>query len=302
VLVAALSLRALHRLDDELAAPARQVALLRELPAFALLPPLQLERLALRLRRLDLTGGDVVARQGEPGTTWLLIEDGHLAVEVDGRPVRDLGPGEGFGETALRRDGLRTATVTASEPSVLWSLDGDVFLAALRADDGRALAALDAIAQENLRRAAPHPYRRGPCVIVRCQGTAADLGVVRSCLPPHSSLTDRREARCTGSPRTTPRCLHDRHGGSANLTSPKPGQADNAYDMRGTAPTRLRERRSPPSRSRRRRRGRASPLTRPQQVVACVSELCRLRVGQPEIDVGKHLPARQRVRQRGLVG
>jgi hypothetical protein len=38
---------------------------------------------------------------------------------------------------------------------VLWSLDGDVFLAALRADGGRALAALDAVADENLRRAAP---------------------------------------------------------------------------------------------------------------------------------------------------
>jgi len=156
-LVAVLALRALGRLDTELAAPARQVALLRALPAFALLPPLQLERLALRLRRLELEAGEVAARQGERGTTWFVLDSGRFGVEVDGRPVRDLGPGEGFGEIALLREGVRTATVTAAEPSVLWALDGDVFLAALRADGGRALAALDAVAAGNLRRAAPVP-------------------------------------------------------------------------------------------------------------------------------------------------
>ena len=78
-------------------------------------------------------------------------------VQVDGRPVRELGPGKGFGEVALLRRGVRTATVTAHEPSVVWSLDGEVFLAAMRADGGRALTALDAVAQDNLRRAAPAP-------------------------------------------------------------------------------------------------------------------------------------------------
>ena len=48
--------------------------------------------------------------------------------------------------------------MTALEPSVLWALDGDGFLAAMRADGGRALAAVDAVdavAQDDLRRAAP---------------------------------------------------------------------------------------------------------------------------------------------------
>jgi predicted MFS family arabinose efflux permease len=152
---ALMALPPLHRLDAELGAPVRQVALLRALPVFALLPALQLERLALQLRRLELTTGNAAARQGEPGTTWFLLEAGRLEVRVDGRPVRELGPGEGFGEIALLRTGVRTATVTAQEPSVLWALEGDVFLAALRTDGGRALAALDAVAQENLRRSAP---------------------------------------------------------------------------------------------------------------------------------------------------
>lgn len=154
-LMAVLCLPGLRRLDRELTAPVRQVELLRGLTSFALLPPLQLERLALRLQRVVLADGEAAARQGELGTTWFLVESGRLTVEVDGRPVRDLGPGEGFGEVALLREGVRTATVIARQPSVLWSLDGDVFLAALRADGGRAMAALDAVAEENLRRAAP---------------------------------------------------------------------------------------------------------------------------------------------------
>ena len=155
--VAALAVRALHRLDDELAAPVRQVALLLGLPVFDLLPALQLERLALQLRRVALAVGESAARQGEPGRTWFIVEAGRLGVQVDGRPVRELGPGEGFGEIALLRHGVRTATVTAHEPSVVWSLDGEVFLAAMRADGGRALTALDEVAQDNLRRAAPAP-------------------------------------------------------------------------------------------------------------------------------------------------
>ncbi|MCW2634180.1 MAG: transporter [Blastococcus sp.] len=164
VVVTGLALRALHRLDRELTAPTRQVRLLRALPAFALLPPLQLERLALHLRRTELAAGAAAARQGEPGSTYFLVDTGRLGVEVDGRPVHDLGPGAAFGEIALLRSGVRTATVVAREPSVLWALDGDVFLAALRADGGRALAALDAVAEENLRRAAPayHPSPNGP--------------------------------------------------------------------------------------------------------------------------------------------
>lgn len=154
-LVALGAVPGLRRLDSELAAPDRQVALLRALPAFALLPPLQLERLALRLRRLELAVGQAAARQGEPGTTWFLVDAGRLGVKVDGRLVRELGSGEGFGEIALLREGVRTATVIAKEPSVLWSLQGDVFLAALRADGGRALAVLDAVAEESLRGAAP---------------------------------------------------------------------------------------------------------------------------------------------------
>ena len=100
-LVALVAVRPLHGLDRELTAPVRQVALLRAIPAFALLPALQVERLALRLRRVELAVGEAAAQQGEPGTAWFLVDGGRLGVEVDGRQVHELGAGEGFGEIAL---------------------------------------------------------------------------------------------------------------------------------------------------------------------------------------------------------
>ena len=122
--VAAVSLAPLRRLDASLEAPVRQVELLRALPPFALLPVPALERLALRLQRLEVAAGDVLVQQGEPGRTWYLVDDGELQVRVDGRDVAVLSAGEAFGEIALLRQGVRTATVAAATPAALWSLDG----------------------------------------------------------------------------------------------------------------------------------------------------------------------------------
>ena len=147
--------RPLRQLDRSLTAPARQVAVLRALPPFALLPTLEVERLALRLVRVDVTPGEVVVRQGEPGTTYYVVEQGDLEVEVDEVGVGHLHQGDAFGEVALLRGGLRTATVTARTRAALWSLDGAVFLAALQTGGGRSRAALDEVAHTHLRRAAP---------------------------------------------------------------------------------------------------------------------------------------------------
>ena len=154
-LTALAALPALRRLDAELAAPARQVELLRGLEPFALMPTFGLERLALRLRPLGLAPGEVAVRQGDPGDAYYLVDGGTLTVTVDGRDVAVLGPGEGFGEVALLHGGTRTATLTADGPVVLQALDGADFLTALTGTRGRGLAAAERVAQERLRRAAP---------------------------------------------------------------------------------------------------------------------------------------------------
>jgi MFS family permease len=155
VLVSIAGLRPLRRLDRNLAAPARQIALLQRLAPFALLPTPEIEALALLLRRQEFASGDVVVRQGERGDTFFVVDTGDLGVAVDAREVATLGPGDSFGEIALLRDGSRTATVTARTPAVLWALEGSRFVSTLRGGDGRALAATDELVGALLQRARP---------------------------------------------------------------------------------------------------------------------------------------------------
>ena len=65
-------------------------------------------------------------RAGDAGELFYVIGDGE--VEVAGRT---LGAGDSFGEIALLREVPRTATVRATTHVVLYSLERDVFVAAI---------------------------------------------------------------------------------------------------------------------------------------------------------------------------
>jgi len=57
--------------------------------------------------------GHVLVEQGQPGDELYLLLDGVLAVEVDGEPVGEVGPGAILGERAIVEAGRRTATLRA---------------------------------------------------------------------------------------------------------------------------------------------------------------------------------------------
>jgi MFS family permease len=157
-LLAALGLAALPELrgfDAQLAAPTRQVLLLRDLGPFALLPTPELEALARRMQPVQVAVGQDVVVQGEPGDRYFIVDRGTLAVSVDQRLVAELSNGEAFGEIALLHERPRTATVTARTAASLWALEGAAFVAAMRSDGGRALTAADGVARTRLQRAAP---------------------------------------------------------------------------------------------------------------------------------------------------
>src|SRR6266516_4750491 len=57
--------------------------------------------------------GEVLVRQGEPGTNVYLVLDGVVRVERDGERLAEYGPGALLGERAHLGDGTRTSTMAA---------------------------------------------------------------------------------------------------------------------------------------------------------------------------------------------
>ncbi|HET7727998.1 MAG TPA: cyclic nucleotide-binding domain-containing protein [Candidatus Limnocylindrales bacterium] len=131
----------IRRIDDEATIPAADVAVLRAVPMLRLLPLAGLERLASDTRRRTYDPGDVVVREGDPGDTFHVIVHGTASVERQGRVVRELSGGDGFGEIALLRTSVRTATVRAREPLETLEIGREAFLGAVTGHEGAARSA-----------------------------------------------------------------------------------------------------------------------------------------------------------------
>ena len=121
----------LNAIDQAAKVPVERFEVLRANPIFAPLPPGTLEQLADALEEVDAAPGEEIVRQGEPGDRFYLIKSGALDVQIDGKVVQTLEPGDSFGEIALLRDLPRTATVKARTESALYALDQRQFLAAV---------------------------------------------------------------------------------------------------------------------------------------------------------------------------
>ena len=74
-----------------------------------------------RIRRLN--AGDVLVRQGQPGTEVYLVLDGVIRVDRDGERLAEYGPGALLGERAHLEDGARTSTLVAVTPCRVASVD-----------------------------------------------------------------------------------------------------------------------------------------------------------------------------------
>ena len=121
--------RPLSRLESRTPVPAQVFALFRGLPMLAPLPGAAVETLALRAVPVEVGAGQAIIRAGDPGDRYYVVADGSFAIDVGGVAGPGIGQGGGFGETALLRGIPRTATVTATTPSLLFGLDRDDFLA-----------------------------------------------------------------------------------------------------------------------------------------------------------------------------
>jgi Cyclic nucleotide-binding domain len=68
-----------------------------------------------RIRQLK--AGEVLVRQGEPGTSIYLVLDGVIRVDRGGERLAEYGPGALLGERAYLEGGARTSTLIAVTPS-----------------------------------------------------------------------------------------------------------------------------------------------------------------------------------------
>jgi protein lysine acetyltransferase len=108
---------------------------LEALELFTGCPRDELAGLAARLEPITAAPGEVLVREGEPASRFVLVAAGRADVTRAGRTrevhVADVEPGMIVGELSLLRGTPRAATVTASEPLAGYAGDEAAFLALL---------------------------------------------------------------------------------------------------------------------------------------------------------------------------
>ena len=104
-------------------------ARLTPVPFFNALNETDLEVIARQAHQVDVPAGEVLAREGDIGHEFFVIEEGTAEVTRNGDVLDRLGPGDFFGEMALVEEDRRTATVTATSPMTLIVLTGAKFRA-----------------------------------------------------------------------------------------------------------------------------------------------------------------------------
>jgi Cyclic nucleotide-binding domain len=121
----------LRDIDRHIGVSTERIALLRKVGLLRLLPVPAIEGLARGVTSVHLPAGIDVFAQGDIGDAFYVVEAGRVAVLDGARRIRELGPGESFGEIALMRSAPRTLTVRAVEDVQLAAVSGPLFVAAV---------------------------------------------------------------------------------------------------------------------------------------------------------------------------
>jgi MFS family permease len=140
--VAAVALPRLHRIDARSEPPSEPLRVIAAVPLLAPLPPTTLEKIASRCTFSDALPGGVIVREGEFADRFYAIASGEVEVSRAGERVNSLGAGDYFGEIALVRGSMRTATVMATSATRLVTLSGRDFCEAIGSSDVAFTAAL----------------------------------------------------------------------------------------------------------------------------------------------------------------
>jgi MFS family permease len=126
--VVVLAWRGLRAIDASIAHRDEEVEVLNRVAIFRPLPMPAIDNLALQVEHAEFAAGEEVFHQGEQGDRFYVIEEGEADAIGDGRLIRTMRSGDGFGEIALLHDKPRSATVRARTRLRLYALDRRHFL------------------------------------------------------------------------------------------------------------------------------------------------------------------------------
>lgn len=125
---------------------------LSDVPMLAVLPDDARRRLESAARLVAVPAGTWLLRAGDPPGSAYVVRRGRLVIDIDGKVVRELGPGEVIGELALLTGEERSAGVQARRDSTVLEIPRAAFDDLLASDASAARVMLTQIA-ERLRTA-----------------------------------------------------------------------------------------------------------------------------------------------------
>lgn len=100
---------------------------LRAVPAFRGLDAAQAETVHRETTHIAVTAGTVLGRQGHLLREFVIVLEGVVRIEHDGRLETFLGPGHFYGEVSMVDGGPATATAIAETDCELLVVDGNSF-------------------------------------------------------------------------------------------------------------------------------------------------------------------------------
>lgn len=162
----ALSWRRLREIDGSFVQRDAEIEVLSDVSMLRPLPMPAIDCLAVHVQHAHVEAGQEVFHQGDEADRFYVIDEGQVEVIGDGRLIRTMGPGDSFGEIALLRDTVRTATVRARTPLELHALESRHFVPAVGGYRSSAREA-EAVAGDRLRTFTPVGESRRKTAAVR---------------------------------------------------------------------------------------------------------------------------------------
>lgn len=105
----------------------KQIHLLKRVALFAGLTGRDFFNIAMRLQKVWIRKGVEIVREGDPGDSLYLIEQGHTGIYIHGHKINELSAYDYFGEISVITQRVRSATVIAEEDVVLYELTSSAF-------------------------------------------------------------------------------------------------------------------------------------------------------------------------------